>query len=347
MATPTAVMVGMGMAAQNGIIFKDGKSLELLGKINTIVFDKTGTLTEGKPKITDVISLDESAYSIKQILEIAAIAERKSEHPLARSIVQRAKELGIMIGEPSLFIAVPGKGVKAKINEQKIVIGTIGMTLKEEIDVSAVKDMISRLQNEGKTVSLISTEKKLIGIIAFSDTLKPTAKIMVERLYRKNIEVIMLTGDNAQTASAVAKEIGIKKILANLLPSDKVEAISNLQKEGKIVAMVGDGINDAPALTQSDAGIAIGSGTDIAIEAGNVVLVRNNLQDVVSAFEISKKTLGKIRQNLVYAFVYNAALIPVAGVGLLYPALAGLAMAVSSVSVVSSSLLLKRWKPVN
>jgi Cu+-exporting ATPase len=347
LATPTAVMVGMGMAAQNGIIFKDGKSLELLGKINTIVFDKTGTLTEGKPKITDVISLDESAYSIKQILEIAAIAERKSEHPLARSIVQRAKELGIMIGEPSLFIAVPGKGVKAKINEQKIVIGTIGMTLKEEIDVSAVKDMISRLQNEGKTVSLISTEKKLIGIIAFSDTLKPTAKIMVERLYRKNIEVIMLTGDNAQTASAVAKEIGIKKILANLLPSDKVEAISNLQKEGKIVAMVGDGINDAPALTQSDAGIAIGSGTDIAIEAGNVVLVRNNLQDVVSAFEISKKTLGKIRQNLVYAFVYNAALIPVAGVGLLYPALAGLAMAVSSVSVVSSSLLLKRWKPVN
>lgn len=346
LATPTAVMVGMGMAAQNGVIFKDGKSLELLGKIDTIVFDKTGTLTEGKPKITDVISMEDS-YSIKQILEIAAVAERKSEHPLARSIVQRAKDLGIVIGEPSLFIAVPGKGVKAKVNEQKVIVGTMNMSLKEEIDVSGAKDMVSKLQSEGKTVSLVSVEKKLIGTIAFSDTPKSTAKSTIERLYRKNIEVIMLTGDNTQTANAIAKEIGIKKALANLMPSDKIEAITNLQREGKTVAMVGDGINDAPALTQANVGIAVGSGTDIAIEAGNVVLVRNNLQDVISAIEISKKTLGKIRQNLIYAFVYNAALVPVAGLGLLYPAFAGLAMAASSVSVVSSSLLLKRWKPMN
>ena len=354
LATPTAVMVGMGKAAQHGVIFKGGESLELLGKINTAVFDKTGTLTEGKPQVTDVVLVNKivligkdrrSDSAEHQVLEIASIAERKSEHPLARSVVQKTKDLGLTIGEPSSFITVPGKGVKAKFNDQKILVGSTTMMEKEGINTTKSHETIQKLQNEGKTISLVAIEKELVGIIALSDTPKPSAKPMVEKLLQKNIEVIMLTGDNQQTASIIAKELGIKKTLANLMPSDKVDAIEELQKNGKIVAMVGDGINDAPALTKSDVGIAIGSGTDVALEAGNIVLIRDDLTDVVSAIDICRKTLGKIKQNLIYAFVYNAALIPVAGLGLLYPALAGLAMAASSVSVVSSSLLLKRWKP--
>ena len=354
LATPTAVMVGMGKAAQHGVIFKGGEILELLGKVNTIVFDKTGTLTEGKPQVTDVVLVNKIAVLVEstrsdsaehQVLEIASIAERKSEHPLARSIVQKTKELGLTIGEPSSFIAIPGTGVKAKFNDQKILVGSTTMMENEGINTTKSKETIQKLQNEGKTISLVAIEKELLGIIALSDTPKPSAKPMVEKLLKKDIEVIMLTGDNQQTASIIAKELGIKKILANLMPSDKVDAIEKLQKNGKIVAMVGDGINDAPALTQSNVGIAIGSGTDIALEAGNIVLIRDDLADVVSAIDICRKTLGKIKQNLIYAFVYNAVLIPIASLGLLYPALAGLAMAASSVSVVSSSLLLKRWKP--
>jgi len=354
LATPTAVMVGMGKAAQHGVIFKGGESLELLGKIDIMVFDKTGTLTEGKPRVTDVVLVNKIAVNGEdarsdsaenRVLEIASIAERKSEHPLARSIVHKAKYLGLKIDGPSLFIAVPGKGVKAKFHDQEILVGSTTMMEKEGIDTTRSKEIIQKLQNEGKTISLVAIEKELLGIIALSDTPKPSAKPMVEKLLEKNIEVIMLTGDNQQTASIIAKELGIKKILANLMPSDKVDAIEKLQKNGKIVAMVGDGINDAPALTKSDVGIAIGSGTDIALEAGNIVLIRDDLIDIISAIDICKKTLWKIKQNLVYAFVYNVALIPVAGLGLLYPALAGLAMAASSVSVVSSSLLLKRWKP--
>ena len=352
LATPTAIMVGMAKAAQNGVIFKGGPALESLAKINTIVFDKTGTLTEGKPKVTDVITINEiaivggnSSNSKNHLLEIVAVAERKSEHPLARSLINHVNEIGISFGEPSLFISVPGKGVKAKFQEQKILVGNQKMMEKEGLDLQKVSDKIKQLQNQGKTISLVAIEKDLVGIIAFLDTPKPSAKVTIRHLNDKNIEVIMLTGDNELTASTIAKELGIKRILANLMPSDKVEAITKLQQEGKKVAMVGDGINDAPALSQSDVGIAIGSGTDIALEAGNVVLVRDNLIDVLSAIEISKKTLGKIKQNLVYAFAYNTALIPVAGFGLLYPALAALAMAASSVSVVSSSLMLKRWKP--
>jgi Cu+-exporting ATPase len=351
LATPTAIMVGMAKAAQNGVIFKGGPSLESLAKVNTIVFDKTGTLTEGKPQVTDLIAINEidivggNSSSSNSLLEIAAIAERKSEHPLARSLINYAKESRISIGEPSSFISVPGKGVEAKFQEQKILVGNQTMMEKEGISLNKVSEQIKQLQHQGKTISLVAIEKELVGLIAFLDTAKPSAKITIKHLNEKGVEVIMLTGDNELTASTIAKELGIKRILANLMPSDKVDAIVNLQKEGKKVAMVGDGINDAPALSQSDVGIAIGSGTDIALEAGDVVLVRDNLVDVLSAIEISKKTLGKIKQNLVYAFAYNAALIPVAGVGFLYPALAGLAMAASSVSVVSSSLMLKRWKP--
>ncbi len=351
LATPTAIMVGMAKAAQNGVIFKGGPSLELLSKINTIVFDKTGTLTEGKPKVTDVITVNEIAVvggntsNKNSLLEIAASVERKSEHPLARSLVNYAKETGVTINEPSMFVSVSGKGVKAKYRDQNVMVGKKTMMEKEGISLDKVSEQIHQLENQGKTISLIAIEKELAGIIAFLDTPKPSAKLTIKHLNEKGIEVIMLTGDNELTASTIAKDIGIKKILANLMPSEKVDAIVSLQKEGKTVAMVGDGINDAPALSQSDVGIAIGSGTDIALESGNVVLVRDNLVDVLSAIEISKKTLRKIKQNLVYAFAYNTALIPVAGFGLLYPALAGLAMAASSVSVVSSSLMLKRWKP--
>ncbi len=351
LATPTAIMVGMAKAAQNGVIFKGGPSLELLSKINTVVFDKTGTLTEGKPKVTDVITVNEIAViggntsNENSLLEIAASIERKSEHPLARSLVNYAKESGVTTNDPSTFVSVPGKGVKAKYQDQNILVGNQTMMEHEGIILDKVSEQLSNLRNQGKTISLVAIEKELVGLIGFMDTAKPSAKITIKNLNENGIEVVMLTGDNEQTASTIAKDLRINRIMANLMPSDKVDSISNLQKEGKIVAMVGDGVNDAPALSQSDVGIAIGSGTDIAIEAGNVVLVRDNLTDVLSAIEISKKTVSKIKQNLVYAFVYNTALIPVAGFGLLYPALAGLAMAASSVSVVSSSLMLKRWKP--
>ena len=256
--------------------------------------------------------------------------------------MNHANKSGVTINEPSMFVSVPGKGVKAKFQEQNILVGKQSMMVDEGINLDKSSDQIHELQNQGKTISFVAIEKELVGLIAFMDTAKPSAKLTIKHLKQNGIEVVMLTGDNEQTASTIAKDLGISKIMANLLPSEKADAISNLQMEGKRVAMVGDGVNDAPALSQSDVGIAIGSGTDIAIEAGNVVLVRDSLVDVLSAIEISKKTVSKIKQNLVYAFAYNTAPIPVAGFGFLYPALAGLAMAASSVSVVSSSLMLKR-----
>jgi len=348
LATPTAIMVGMGKSAQNGVLFKSGEALEILGKIQTVVFDKTGTLTEGKPQVTDIIALDEISNNDDpkhNVLKIAATAEQNSEHPLAKAIVQRAKELNLTLGETSEFIAIPGKGLEAIYNGQNLLVGKPELFKEEGIDIKIVEGNITRFQQEGKTTILVSSNKKLIGIIALLDTPKLTAKEAVKLLKDNKIEVVMLTGDNERTASTVAKELKIDRIIANVIPSQKVDAIRKLQEEGKKVAMVGDGINDAAALTQANIGIAIGSGTDIAIEAGKVVLIRDDLKDVVVAIEISKKTVSKIRQNLFYAFVYNAALIPVAGLGLLYPTLAGLAMAASSVSVTSSSLLLKRWTP--
>lgn len=354
LATPTAVMVGMSKGAQHGVIFKGGDALELLAKIKVAVFDKTGTLTQGKPEVTDVIPLNQiavmsdgkSSGSVdNRILEFAAIAERNSEHPLAKSVVRKAEELGISIAEPSEFFAIPGKGVKATYNGSSIIVGSLGLLDSEGIDTKPAKEAVINLQQDGKTAVLVSIDKELIGVIALLDTPKPNAKEALRALKNMGVEVVMLTGDNERTAATIARELAIDRVIANVMPSDKVEVIKQLQQEGKKVAMVGDGINDAPALTQADIGIAIGSGTDVALEAGKVVLVRDDLKDVVAAMEVSKKTLSKIRQNLVYAFMYNTALIPVAGVGLLYPALAGLAMAASSVSVTSSSLLLKRWTP--
>ncbi len=355
LATPTAVMVGMSKGAQNGVIFKGGDALESLGKIKVAVFDKTGTLTQGRPEVTDTIPLKRIALTAEgsdglnkannKLLELAAVAERNSEHPLAKSIVRRAKELGLAPGEPSEFVAIPGKGVKAVYNGNSIIVGSLGLMEDEGFDIKPAHESIANLQQEGKTAILVSLDKELIGVIALLDTPKQNTKEVLQVLRNMGIEIVMLTGDNERTAATVAKELAIDRVIANVMPSDKVEVIKKLQQEGKKVAMIGDGINDAPALTQADIGIAIGSGTDIALEAGKVVLVRDDLKDVVAAIEISKKTVSKIKQNLFYAFAYNTVLIPIAGLGLLYPALAGLAMAASSVSVTSSSLLLKRWSP--
>ena len=354
LATPTAVMVGMSKGAQNGVIFKGGDALEILSKTKVFVFDKTGTLTQGKPQVTDVIPLERTVVSAggkdlsgtnEKVLQISATVEKNSEHPLAKAVVQKAKELNLNLGELSEFFAVPGKGISAVYDGHNILVGNLELMKEEGIDTISSEDRISRLQQEGKTVSLVAQDKVLIGVLALLDTPKPSARDALRSLKKMGMEIVMLTGDNKKTAATIAKSLGIDRVIANVLPAEKVDVIKKLQNEGKRIAMVGDGINDAAALTQADIGIAIGSGTDVAIEAGKIVLVRDDLTDVVSAIEISKKTVNKIKQNLFYAFAYNAALIPVAGLGLLYPAIAGLAMAVSSVSVTSSSLLLKRWSP--
>ncbi len=353
LATPTAIMVGMSKATQNGVIFKGGDSLEMLGRTKIAVFDKTGTLTQGKPVITDFISVKQIAFRPEsvvnlnaddQILELAAIAEKNSEHPLAKSIVRHAVNSKIHLDETTEFFAVPGKGVYAICHGRNILVGSTQFMEDEGIDMEPVKQSLIKLQEEGKTVILVALDKELAGIIALLDTPKPSAKTAIQYLKKMGIQVVMITGDNERTAKTVARELGIDKVFANVMPSGKSDIVKLLQKEGK-VAMIGDGINDAPALTVADVGIAIGSGSDIAIDAGKVVLIRDDLMDVVSAIEISKKTVSKIRQNLFYAFVYNVALVPIAGLGFLYPTLAGLAMATSSASVTSSSLLLKRWSP--
>ena len=353
LATPTAIMVGMSKSAQNGVIFKSGDALEMLGKIKVAVFDKTGTLTQGKPQVTDMITIKQIALAVESspnnvnsmLLEIAATAEKNSEHPLAKSIVHKAKESNLHLGEPSDFSAISGKGVSVVYNGNNIIVGSPSLIEKEGIDIKPAQEFISKFQQEGKTVVLVALDRELMGVIALLDTPKPSTKEALGSLRKLGIEIVMLTGDNEKTAATIAKDLSIDRVIANVMPSEKVDVVKKLQQEGKKVAMIGDGINDAAALTQADVGIAIGSGTDVALEAGKVVLVRDDLTDVVAAIEISKKTVSKIRQNLFYAFIYNAALIPVAGLGLLYPALAGLAMAASSVSVTSSSLLLKRWSP--
>ncbi len=342
LATPTAIMVGMGKGAQNGVLFKDGEALEVLGKVNTVVFDKTGTLTAGKPHVTDVVSLDNS-FDEGKILELAAIAEKNSEHPLGKAILQKAQDDGIVISSASDFVSVPGKGIIAEYGGSRIFVGSSKFFSDEGLECDS--KFLLQLQQEGKTGILVGLDKKPVGIIGILDVPRKEAAAVVNHLKKMKIQVIMLTGDNQKTADTVAKQIGIERVIANVLPHQKADEIRKLQDKGNRVAMVGDGINDAAALTVSDVGIAMSSGTDIAIEAGKIILVRNNLNDVLSAFEISKKTVGKIKQNLFYAFAYNVALIPVAGLGLLYPTVAGMAMAASSVSVTGSSLALKRWNP--
>jgi len=352
-ATPAAILVGTAKGAQNGILIKGGEYLETAHKLKAIVFDKTGTLTRGKPAVTDV--LPANPHSAEEVLQLAAVAEKGSEHPLGRAVVQAAEAKSLNIPAASSFKAVPGQGVVVEYNGRTLLLGNRKLMAKYNLNFKSVETEISRLEAEGKTVMVLSSEKEPLGVIGLADTLKEEAPEAVRQLQRMKIEVIMLTGDNSRTAKAIAGKLSISRVIADVLPEQKEEIIKELQKEGKIVGMVGDGINDAPALAAANVGIAIGSGTDVAVETGGIVLIRDNLKDVVTSIELSKATVRKIKQNLFWAFCYNVALIPIAagalvpflgaGVYEYLPFLAAGAMATSSVTVVGNSLLLNRFKP--
>ena len=352
-ATPAALMVGGGKAAENGILIKGGEYLEIAKKVSVIVFDKTGTLTKGEPSVTDVLPLEE--LSQDEVLRLAAISEKGSEHPLGQAIVKSAKERGLVIADPDSFEAVIGHGIKVRYANHSILLGNRNLMKNNGIEIDEFDNKMKELEEQGKTATLLAVDNKLSGIIAMADTIKENAPEAIKELKNAGIDVIMLTGDNQKTANAIAKKLGIKTVLAEVLPQQKEEVIRKLKEEKKIVAMVGDGINDAPALAVADLGIAIGSGTDIAKETGGIVLIKEDLRDVVTAMEISKKTVAKIKQNLFWAFAYNTALIPIAAGALVplfgaemynyLPFLAAGAMAFSSATVVGNSLLLGRYKP--
>jgi len=341
LATPTAIMVGSGKAAENGIIFKNSESLEMLSKVDVFVFDKTGTLTLGKPTVTDI-------FGDKETLKYAAIAEKKSEHPIAKAVVEHAKNVYKIIEEPTKFKAVSGMGVIAVCRKRKIIFGNMKLMKESNVGVSKFLEKINELESQGKTVMILAVDGKALGVIAVADKIKDDAAEVVAKLKNLGKEFVMITGDNKRAADYIAKQLGIERVLAEVLPQEKEIEVAKLQKDGKRVAFIGDGINDAPALARADAGIAIGAGADVAIEAGSVVLVKNDLKDVIKAVKISRYTVDKIKQNLFWAFFYNSLGIPIAA-GLLYPIngfllnpiIAGGAMALSSVSVVSNSLMMR------
>ena len=338
-ATPTALMVGVGKGAELGILIRGGEYLERSHKLQKVVFDKTGTLTKGEPEVTDLVSEDES-----ELIKIAAIAEKGSEHPLADAIMKKAISLKIKVPDADKFEAVPGYGIKTRWKGKNIVIGNRKMMEKEGVKTYEFEEKISSLEAEGKTVVIAALNKKPIGLIAIADALKEHAAEALHELETLKIESIMLTGDNERTAKAIASQIGIKKVFANVLPHEKLEVIKKLQSEGNVVAMVGDGINDAPALAQAEIGIAIGSGTDVAKETGGIVLIKDDLRDVVLGIKLSRAAMRKIKQNLFWAFAYNTLAIPIAAFGLLNPIIAAAAMALSSLTVVVNSALLKGVK---
>lgn len=349
LATPTAIMVATGIGAQRGILIKDAASLELANKVNTVVFDKTGTLTNGKPKVTDIIPSNKLKED--DVIKLSAAIEKGSEHSLAEAIVNKSQELNLELAAVSKFQAIAGKGVEGFIDTKKVLLGNRRLMDAENIDYQKATKQMSQLENDGKTVMILALNGKYSGLIAVADTTKDSAEEAVRELGKKGIEIVMITGDNQRTASAIAQKLKIKRVLAGVMPDEKEAEIKKIQAEGKIVAMVGDGINDAPALASADIGIAMGSGTDVAIEAANIILVSKDLNAVASSIELSKKTMGTIKRNLFWAFGYNVLLIPVA-MGALYPStgmllnpiFASVAMALSSISVVSSSLLLKKVK---
>ena len=345
LATPTAIMVGTGKGAENGILIKGGEHLEMAYKLNAVVLDKTGTITKGEPEVTDIVVIDTS-YDKKEILRLATITEKSSEHPLGAAIYDHGKkELG-NIKDPDRFEAIPGRGVKSVIDGKTIYIGTRKLMLGQGIDMGNVEAAITGLEDEGKSALLMSIDKKLTAIIAVADTLKESSKEAIEELKNIGIDVYMITGDNKRTANAIAKLVGITNVLAEVLPENKAEEVEKLKASGKIVAMVGDGINDAPALATADIGMAIGTGTDVAIEAADITLMRGDLRTIPAAIRLSRKTMTKIKQNLFWAFFYNIIGIPFAALGLLNPMIAGGAMAFSSVSVVANSLSLKGFEPM-
>lgn len=349
LATPTAIMVATGKGAENGILIKSGQALEVAHSVDTVVLDKTGTITEGKPKVTDIISLDGSQ---EELLTLAAAAEVASEHPLGEAIVREAKEKGLKLPSLTDFTALPGRGIQGLIQGQKLQLGNLRLMEESQLDLGALSDQGKQLAEEGKTPMFLALGDRVKGIIAVADTVKPTSKKALDRLHAMGIRVAMITGDNARTAQAIANQLGIDDVLAEVLPEDKAKQVEKLQSQGRKVAMVGDGINDAPALAQADVGIAIGSGTDVAMESADIVLMRSDLLDVPTAMELSRRTIQNVKQNLFWAFGYNVLGIPVA-MGLLYlfggpllnPMIAGAAMSLSSVSVVTNALRLRNFKP--
>jgi Cu+-exporting ATPase len=370
LATPSAMMAGTGKAAEHGVLFKGADAIEAASKLTTIVFDKTGTLTKGEPSVTDVITphpyLTRSLSACGEgqgegmgvrleeleVLRLAAIAEKNSEHPLGEAIVRAAQEHNIEIPPAESFNAIPGHGVEARYQGKEILLGNRKLMAERGVDISALLAHAETLEQDGKTVMFVALDRKALGLIAVADTLKEYSIEAVQQLHRLGLSVVMITGDNRRTAEAIARQLGIDRVLAEVLPQDKAEEIKKLQAQGQRVAMVGDGINDAPALAQADVGIAIGSGTDIAKETGHVILIKEDLRDVVVAIEIAKATMRKVKQNLFWAFIYNTLGIPIAA-GLLYPLakivvspeLAAFFMATSSVSVTLNTLLLKRFRP--
>ncbi|NLM43015.1 MAG: copper-translocating P-type ATPase [Clostridiales bacterium] len=350
LATPTAIMVGTGKGAEYGILIKGGEALETTHKINTIVFDKTGTVTEGKPEVTDIVTTN--LFEKNRLLQIAASAERGSEHPLGEAIVREAENENIDLLKVEKFSAIPGHGIEVNIEGANVLLGNRKLMIDRNVELKELEEESDRLASEGKTPMYIAIDSKLAGIIAVADVVKGSSAKAIQKLHDMGIEVVMITGDNKRTAEAIARQVGIDRVLAEVLPQDKANEVKKLQDEGKKVAMVGDGINDAPALAQADIGIAIGSGTDVAMESADIVLMRSDLMDVPAAIELSKSTIRNIKQNLFWAFGYNTAGIPLAagvlhlfGGPLLNPVFAAAAMSLSSVSVLTNALRLRGFKP--
>jgi len=338
-ATPTAILAGVGKGAEYGILLRSGEYVERARKLKTVVFDKTGTLTKGEPSVTDIVVYN--GYEEKDVLRLAAIAEKGSEHPLAEAILNAASQSDPDIPDAESFEAVPGHGVRCTYENKRILLGNRRLMQDEKVPIEQLEQDLDRLERQGKTVMILAVDSQLAGVVAAMDTPKENAVEAISKLKSMGLEVAMLTGDNERTAKAIAEQLGIDQVIANVLPWEKVNAIKKLQGEGKTVAMVGDGINDAPALAQADIGIAIGSGTDIAKETGGIVLIKDDLRDVALGVELSKKTMRKINSNLFWAFIYNTVMIPVAAIGLMNPIFAAGAMAISSLTVVTNSALLK------
>jgi len=342
-ATPTAILAGVGKGAEYGVLLRGGEYVENARRLTSVVFDKTGTLTKGEPSVTDIITIN--GYKENEVLEFAAVAEKGSEHPLAEAVIKAAKKDGFNIPDAESFEALPGHGVKASFRGHVIHLGNRSLMKKNKIVIEgSIESNLTTLEERGKTAMLLAVDGEIAGIVAAMDTPKDNASEAIEQLRNMGLEVVMLTGDNERTAKAIAKQLGIDTVIANVLPWEKVDVIKKLQKQGRVVAMVGDGVNDAPALAQAHIGIAIGSGTDIAKEAGGIILIKDNLHDVARGIILSKATMRKIKQNLFWAFIYNTVSIPIAAVGLLSPIIAAGAMAFSSLFVVTNSATLKLLK---
>jgi Cu+-exporting ATPase len=339
-ATPAALMVGVGKGAEAGILIRGGDILERAQKLDTVVFDKTGTLTRGEPSVTDVVPLSEIDEA--GLLTLAAAVEVGSEHPLGAAIVREATHRGLALPDVRGFEALAGRGIRGDIAGRSVLLGNRRLFTERGIERGSVEDELARLELEGKTAMLVGYDGRVAGIVAVADTVKPEAREAVSALLRDHVEVIMLSGDNERTARAVAGMLGIERVIAEVLPGDKARVIQDLQRQGKVVAMVGDGVNDAPALAAADIGVAIGSGSDVAKETGGIILIKDDVRDVVTGIRLSRATMRKIKQNLFWAFAYNSAGIPIAALGFLNPIIAAAAMALSSLSVIVNSALLKR-----